>query len=285
MTWKFESKVLSLASAILIASGLFHAGVLLVTQSAYEGPLSWRKPMLFGLSAGTTLLSLAHLFTLLPRRFGDRACASFLTVIMLIEVGLITLQTWRGVPSHFNVSTPTDSNILHAIEALITVATLVIAYLTYRSVVDLRHQPPALRDALISGMLFLLISCLIGFAVSRHGMARQARQLNAELVGKSGVAKFPHGVPMHAIQLLVIAFYGSQWLKRSDLQTRKLIWSITAASGLFTLYSIVQTLAGRGRMEFYWPTAVLLGLAAATIIAGLVVLLVPSRDAVASARK
>lgn len=34
----------------LILSGLFHLGVFLVDGGAWEGPISWRKPVTFGLS-------------------------------------------------------------------------------------------------------------------------------------------------------------------------------------------------------------------------------------------
>ena len=45
--------------ATLIASGLFHLGVLLVTGGSWQGPVSWRKPITFGVSFGLTLITIA----------------------------------------------------------------------------------------------------------------------------------------------------------------------------------------------------------------------------------
>ena len=55
--------------ALLVASGLFHAMVYLVDGGGWEGPLSWRKPIVFGLSFGLTVLTVTWFMSFLrPRR-------------------------------------------------------------------------------------------------------------------------------------------------------------------------------------------------------------------------
>ena len=44
------------AGVLLTASGLFHLGVWAARGGPWYGPLAWRKPILFGLSAGLTAL-------------------------------------------------------------------------------------------------------------------------------------------------------------------------------------------------------------------------------------
>ena len=39
-----------LCGALLVLSGAFHAVVFLVDGGSWEGPVSWRKPIVFGLS-------------------------------------------------------------------------------------------------------------------------------------------------------------------------------------------------------------------------------------------
>jgi hypothetical protein len=48
---------LVLVGLVLLASGLVHAGVWAVLGGPWEGPVTWRKPILFGISAGLTSLS------------------------------------------------------------------------------------------------------------------------------------------------------------------------------------------------------------------------------------
>jgi hypothetical protein len=40
-------------AALLVLSGLFHVGAFLADGGPWEGPLSWRKPITFGLSSGS----------------------------------------------------------------------------------------------------------------------------------------------------------------------------------------------------------------------------------------
>jgi predicted cobalt transporter CbtA len=56
--------------AVLLASAAFHLGVLIATGGSWEGPLSWRKPILFGESFGLTALSVGWILGFLPRRPG-----------------------------------------------------------------------------------------------------------------------------------------------------------------------------------------------------------------------
>src|SRR5947209_6171890 len=59
-----------LIGAALIASGLVHLGVAALDNRPWLGPLSWRKPVTFGLSFGATLIAItwiASFLRLAPR--------------------------------------------------------------------------------------------------------------------------------------------------------------------------------------------------------------------------
>ena len=129
-------------AAILIASGLLHLAKMAWEGGNWHGPLSLRKPGLFGVSAGLTVWSIAWLMTKLrPIRF-DRVLANSISTSLLFEVGLITWQYWRGEPSHFNRETRFDATIEATMLGLILFATLAIFYLTLRT---LRLRPKDVR--------------------------------------------------------------------------------------------------------------------------------------------
>nr|WP_240930062.1 hypothetical protein [Streptomyces coryli] len=95
-----------------MVAGVFHFGVFLVDGGAWAGPVSWRKPTTFGLSFGLTLISVAWVTSYL--RMGERARNWLLGIFAadcVVEVGGITLQAWRGVPSHFNRETGFNSAV------------------------------------------------------------------------------------------------------------------------------------------------------------------------------
>src|SRR5918993_4166544 len=103
------------AGVLLLASGLVHSVVFLLDGGGWDGPLSWRKPILFGFSFGITVLSLGWVLSFLPRRRRlGWLLAGPLGVASVAEVLLITMQRWRGVPSHFNEATAFDAAVFNA---------------------------------------------------------------------------------------------------------------------------------------------------------------------------
>src|SRR5437763_6401940 len=103
-------RVAYLAGALLFVSGLVHLGVLIASGTTWLGPLSYRKAATFGLSFGLTLATLAWATSYL--RMPDRARTLLLgafTVVSVVETALVTMQVWRGVPSHFNFETSFDT--------------------------------------------------------------------------------------------------------------------------------------------------------------------------------
>ncbi len=52
-------RFLYLAGSLMVAGGLFHLSVFLVDGGPWTGPLSWRKPVTFGISFGLTALAVA----------------------------------------------------------------------------------------------------------------------------------------------------------------------------------------------------------------------------------
>jgi hypothetical protein len=123
----------------LVASGLFHAAVLITSGDTWEGPVSWRKPATFGLSFGLTLITLAWVSSYVPLRARSRRLLlGVFAAAAVVEVALITLQAWRRVPSHFNMETPFDTLVSRVLAAGGGVIILVIVALT---VATLRPSP------------------------------------------------------------------------------------------------------------------------------------------------
>lgn len=235
---------------LLVASGLVHIVVWISQGGSWEGDVSWRKPILFGLSAGATMLSLGWLVGKIRARRGDDWLFGAFSTAMFAEVALITMQQWRGVASHFNRDTPFDTSVLYGIEGLILFATVVIAELTRRSFLQLENNTPLdMRLAIRSGMALLLLACLLGFALVAHGNRQIADGLAPGIYGDRGVTKFPHGVPLHAIQLLPFVAWFWRVCGVTERQRFRSVALATLSIVLFTLFSIAQTLGGRARFE------------------------------------
>ncbi len=214
-----------------------------------------RKPILFSISGGLTLWSLGRLISWLEAPVNGRMFYAtidrLLAVAMFAEISLITIQTYRGVRSHFNVASTIDSRIEYAMTGLITVVVLIVIFLTIQCFYSLK-LPKDWLLATRSGMIFLLLSCAIGFVISWWGHHQINQGAAPEIVGNAGVAKFPHGVALHAIQLLPLLAWINGRLRFCEKRSMILVSLAIALTTLMLLYSIVQTLAGHSRWDAGW---------------------------------
>jgi hypothetical protein len=249
--WWRDDRARSLAAVgiALVASGAAHLVAWVFLGGPWEGPVTWRKPILFGLSGGLTSLSLGWAWSKLPRRWGDRGLAAATAWALLVEIVLIDLQRWRGVASHFNRQTRFDSLVYDAMGVLILFVTAVIVDLAVRF---LLHRTDLAADMLLAaraGLVFLAVSCGLGIGASVHGDIRSAAGLPPETFGAAGVTKFPHGIAIHAIQWLPLFAWAA---RRAGLDERRRWWLVVASTvgtGLALGYALVQTLSGRSRFD------------------------------------
>lgn len=254
-----------MVGGLLVVSGILHIVVWAILGGPWEGPLSWRKPILFGLSGGLTSLSLGWIWSLLPWRRGDAWLAAITAWALLVEVALIDLQCWRGVASHFNRSTTFDASLYDAMGALILVVTLVAADLAVRL-----HRVPTtleadMRVAARAGLVLLVVSCLLGIWVSVHGDFELSRGRSPEVYGTAGVPKFPHGAAIHALQWLPLLAWAAHRAGLASATRVRLVAAASVGSWLILLYALAQTLSGRSRFDMTPVTGALVGLGMALV--------------------
>lgn len=256
------------AGVCLIALGVLHVPVWIGDGSDWEGRVSWRKPILFGVSTGMTLWSLGWIVGMLKADRWVRAdrIVSYATAITLVvEVALITLQQWRGTASHFNVETRIDRWIDFAMFVLICIAFLGILYLGLRSL-GATHLENDYALAARLGMLFLIVSCVIGFIISAYGYQRVNAGLEPETFGEKGVTKFPHGVAIHVLQILPAMTFLTRKLGLRLKLRKQFVWYVGGSFMSLVVFACVQTVAGRARFEVYSPLSISL-LSVAVIMA------------------
>jgi hypothetical protein len=243
---------LAIVGLILVASGLAHALIWAVRGGPWEGPVTWRKPILFGISGGLTSLSCGWVWASLPGRRGDRWLAAATAWALFVEVLLIDLQAWRGVASHFNRATPLDSMLYDAMGVLILFVTAVIVDLTVRLFRSNAEMAPDMLLAARAGMVFLVLSCGLGVWVSVYGDMRMAKGFEPERYGAAGVPKFPHGAVIHAIQWLPAIAWAARQAGQGVAARRGLVIAATAATAALLAFALVQTLTGHARFDLTW---------------------------------
>ena len=242
---------------LLVASAAFHAGVLIVTGGSLEGDVSWRKPILFGESFGLTALSVAWVMTFLRRwRVAGWLLAGTLGLANFGEVFLVAMQQWRGVPSHFNNTTPFDEAVFVAMGFLILFSGVVIVVVTLLTFFALQ-APPSLTWAIRVGMVLLLAGQLFGIPMIRLG---------SHTFGAAGAMKVPHALALHAAQVLPVLAWLLLFTNRSETQrTRTVILGAVGYSVLVAI-SALQAFGGRAPLDPTLGVALVLGMGAVFLV-------------------
>lgn len=225
---------------MLAGSGLVHLGMLAMGGGSWEGPVSLRKAMTFGLSFGLTLLTIVWVtsFLRLSRRSRAVLLGAFMAACVL-ETALVTMQAWRGVPSHFNLETAFDATVARMLAAGGFALVAIIATLTLTAFRASPSVPLSLRVAIRIGFVMLFASLLIGALMIARGMSLvfagnpQAAYLTA------GSLKPVHAVTMHAILVLPLLAWMlsfADWTERRRLQVVMLCAAgYVALAGLVTV--------------------------------------------------
>lgn len=238
-----------LVAAVLVTSGIVHLGVLLATGGPWTGPLSWRKPMTFGLSFGLTLATLTWVLSFLPMRPRVRGgvLAAF-AAACAVEVAGITMQAWRRVPSHFTPPdrfTGADALAAFAAAAGAAVIVAVVVFATVRAVRRNDEIDPVMRLALRVGFCSLLLAMAIGVLMLVGGQVLTRTQ--GEVTGAfafTATLKPGHAATMHGVLVLPAIAWLLRFTDRDERFRLGVVRLACAGYAAFAGIVVAETLAG-----------------------------------------
>lgn len=250
----------------VILSGLFHLGVFLVDGGPWKGPVSWRKPVTFGLSFGLTTVTLTWIASMLRQRRTLAAATVTVAVASALEVFFVGLQKWRGVPSHFNDDTPFDSAIFSLMGLTVAVLGIAIVVITVHAFRPF-DADPAMVIGVRVGMLVLIASQILGGAIIANGeiIDKAPQETDLAIFGAAGVMKLPHAVTMHAIQVLPILALLLTATALTSARKRRIMWIASAGYTGLIVAVLLQTFQGRAPTDL---TLLAMGVVLASALLG-----------------
>ena len=264
------ARALYAGAAAWLVSGLVHLVVLAADGWAWSGAVSFRKPLTFAVSIALLLATIGWVLDRLPDRprlAGTIAWA--LLVSSTVEVSLITMQAWRGRASHFNTLAAGDAAVFAAMGVMVGVMSLCLVAVLVWSLV----RPPQdrlVRLAVLGGLVLIVTGLGFGQWIIELGndfVETHRAVPDTVMYGQRGVAKFPHAVALHGIQLFVLAAVLARRSALAEATRRRavrlVVWGYAAA----LVFASAQTVTGNGPFD---PTVWSAGLAAslAAIAAG-----------------
>ncbi|MEU1595643.1 hypothetical protein ABZ468_22985 [Streptomyces sp. NPDC005708] len=189
--------------AVLVLSGLTHLLVFAVDGGPWNGPVSWRKPITFGLSFGLTLAAVTWVTSYLT------VAARLRTVLLVVfaadcvvEVAGITLQAWRHVPSHLNTETPFDTVV--AMTLAVGGGVLVVVLSAFAAAA-FRHRPDGpvgMALAVRSGFAIMIVALLSGAVMIARGVVLSRTGHQQAAYHSTAPLKPLHAVSLHAVLVL-----------------------------------------------------------------------------------
>lgn len=255
-------------TGVLMAAALVPAlAGLWLDPRVITGAPAWLKPAKFAVSTAIYTLTLAWMFTYLPAWVRTRRIVGWASaVILIVEVGAIYLQAWRGTTSHFNVGTPLDAALFAAMGIGIVMqllASIAVAVALWRQ----RFGDAALGWALRLGMTLSIIGASTGGLMTKptatqlaaaratHRMAIAGAHTVGAPDGEPGLPgtgwslshgdlRVPHFLGLHAMQALPIV---AVLLTRRQVVQRRVRLTLAAAASYFTLFALLlaQALSGQ----------------------------------------
>ncbi|MGH3768415.1 MAG: hypothetical protein ACRDS0_04870 [Pseudonocardiaceae bacterium] len=218
-----------MTGTVLLVTMVVHIAALVITGGPVSGPVSLRKPATFAETGWLIAWSVALILPVLRTRAWQRHVIGAAVLLFTVgETAIIGLQAWRGVPSHYNFSTPLDAALMRggaggtAGVFLIGVIVLLVAALRTRDITA------SVRLGVVGGIIALLVACVIGFIMISNnsgvyqgsiggGFARQAAAYlgpDAVTVGpqygllrpgtQGGDLVAPHVIGIHGLVLLAV---------------------------------------------------------------------------------
>lgn len=241
LTWS------TIYTAILLMLSL---GLMAFDSRLVVGVNPWLKPAKFGISivifnltVGWLLLAMA-----LPP-LAARAISVTVALAMFVEISAIVVQAARGVPSHYNLTTPLNGAIFTAMAVAIVLNTVAISGLCVMSFGPQPQLPPAVVWGVRLGMVLFLLSSFQGFQIvgnKGHTVGASDGGPGLPLVRwstQAGDLRVAHFIGIHGIQLLPLLGY---MLSRSDrLAGTPVVAGAFAAVATLFFWAYREAWAGR----------------------------------------
>lgn len=211
--------------------------LLLFDKRAILGINPWIKPMKFSISIAIYVWTLAwYLQYIEGRRRAVMIISWGASISVLAEMFFITLQSARGVQSHFNVAMPLDAAIFSVMGAMIGINTVMVCWTLVLFFSTHPDLPAGYLCGIRFGLFVFLLASFEGVLMVVHGshtVGAADGGAGLPFVNWSrehGDLRVMHFLGMHALQILPLGGYCLGRL----LESRRA--QIAGTLALFVLY-------------------------------------------------
>ncbi len=259
-------------SAILLVFTLIG---LVVDQRTLLGDPVWLKPAKFAISTVVYGASIMWVLAMIKDRPRLVSIVSWTTAIpFFIELGIISMQAFRGVRSHFNVGTPFDRAMFYTmgIMTLILWSASIVAWI---ALLRVKFENRAWGVAVKWALFLTIIGSALGGTMTtpREAQFEEAmqtgnlRELGSHSIGavdgegegiplvgwstEGGDLRIGHFFGLHALQILPMIGLAVLWIGRNKSERQNINLMHIASVGYLGFIVLIMWQAFRGEPLIY----------------------------------
>jgi len=270
--WRASPPMTAVGLLMIVVAVASAIGVL-ADPRTITGARAWLKPLKFAISTAVYSLTLAWVFGYLMDWPRVRRVVGWTTaIVFVLEVVIIDAQAWRGMASHFNVSTRVNATLFFIMGGAILFQTLVsiaAAVALWRQ----RFADRALGWALRFGMTLTILGAFIGPMMTRPTAAQIAHiraggprtTVGSHSVGgtdggpglpltgwslEHGDLRVPHFIGLHALQALALVALALRRWRGAETVRVRVMFAAAAGYALVFALLLLQALLGLSIVRF-----------------------------------
>jgi hypothetical protein len=192
----------------------FCLGLLSFNHNLIGGESAWAKPARYYLSSSISIWTFGWFIFHINSKRQIKLFSWLIAMTLFIETTVILIQSYRGVPSHFNTSDPFNSMMNGLLFSVMLIFLITISYLTLiffkqKKMPISQHYTWGLRMGLLNFVIFS-ISGIIMFAKMTHcigGIENGEGMALFNWSHKHGDLRIAHFMGVHALQIIPLLSY------------------------------------------------------------------------------
>lgn len=248
---KSEFPFLHYAALIQFIGIFISLTAIFISDQEITGINAWIKPTKFLISSVIFLWTIGWYLLFYPfHRISKQVIALTLSVVLLIENAVIITQAYRGVKSHFNISTAFDIQLWQIMGIAIAVLSLIMFWFFFKSFSPKLNFPWDKKWAFRIAWLTLIISAFAGNMMATQGSHSIGVPDGGDGLPflnwstKGGDLRAAHFFGLHAIQIVPLFIFWAE-SRRISLSLQRIL-NISFALLFLALVSATFLLAKAG---------------------------------------
>ncbi|MGB6150686.1 MAG: hypothetical protein WBG48_01740 [Pricia sp.] len=237
-TVKTESTILYWMAAVVFCVGIFCVLGMMLDHRTLMGVNVWVKPLKFAVSIVLYFLTVGYLITRYPYSNLKKNIINHATAwSLLLEFAIIAFQGARGVPSHYNVSTPFDGILFLLMGVFVGINVILMALFIFDTLRLKLNTTKPMQWAILLGWLTIFFGSWVGgqmIGQAAHNVGVADGGVGLPLVNwstKGGDLRVAHFFAVHGLQIIPLF---AVWASRKwSAGTRNQIIAVTVFALLF----------------------------------------------------